>query len=103
MGIRIYFENIIKSIFNQLKISNDSFQFSIEIPGTTLEYKCDIDSIFNIKGAVLSTHNSGQPYASLIAFIGKEDLKEIFFCNPENDAKIFKFICGFKGRNIDQQ
>ena len=41
----------------------------------------------NQKLAVLSTHNSGQPYASLIAFVGKEDLKEIFFVTPRTTRK----------------
>jgi len=39
------------------------------------------------KLAVLSTHHSGQPYASLIAFAGKEDLKEIFFVTPRPTRK----------------
>lgn len=54
------------------------------------------------KLAVLSTHRSGQPYASLVAFVGKEDLKEIF-CNPANDTKTCKFIGGFKSRAPYQQ
>ena len=39
------------------------------------------------KLAVLSTHHSGQPYASLIAFVGKEDLKKIFFVTPRATRK----------------
>jgi nitroimidazol reductase NimA-like FMN-containing flavoprotein (pyridoxamine 5'-phosphate oxidase superfamily) len=39
------------------------------------------------KLAVLSTHRSGQPYASLVAFWGKEDLKEIFFVTPRTTRK----------------
>ena len=39
------------------------------------------------KLAVLSTHCSGQPYASLVAFWGKEDLKEIFFVTPRTTRK----------------
>jgi nitroimidazol reductase NimA-like FMN-containing flavoprotein (pyridoxamine 5'-phosphate oxidase superfamily) len=41
----------------------------------------------NQKLAVLSTHHSGQPYASLIAFVGKEDLREIFFVTPRTTRK----------------
>ena len=41
----------------------------------------------NQKLAVLSTQHSGQPYASLIAFAGKEDLKEIFFITPRTTRK----------------
>jgi heme iron utilization protein len=41
----------------------------------------------NQKLAVLSTHHSGQPYASLIAFVGKYDLKKIFFVTPRTTRK----------------
>ncbi|MBW2603886.1 MAG: pyridoxamine 5'-phosphate oxidase family protein [Deltaproteobacteria bacterium] len=43
--------------------------------------------LINQKLAVLSTHRSGQPYGSLIAFVGKEDLKEIFFVTPRTTRK----------------
>ena len=43
--------------------------------------------LINQKLGVLSTHNSGQPYASLIAFAGKEDLKEIYFVTPKTTRK----------------
>ena len=43
--------------------------------------------LINQKLAVLSTHHSGQPYASLIAFVGKEDLREIFFVTPRTTRK----------------
>lgn len=43
--------------------------------------------LINQKLAVLSTHHSGQPYASLISFVGKEDLKEIFFVTPRTTRK----------------
>lgn len=39
------------------------------------------------KLAVLSTHHSGQPYASLVAFVGKKDLKEIFFVTSRTTRK----------------
>jgi nitroimidazol reductase NimA-like FMN-containing flavoprotein (pyridoxamine 5'-phosphate oxidase superfamily) len=39
------------------------------------------------KLAVLSTHHSGQPYASLIAFVGKKDLKKIFFITSRTTRK----------------
>ena len=39
------------------------------------------------KLAVLSTHQSGQPYASLIAFVGSNDLKKIFFVTPRTTRK----------------
>ncbi|MGB2930681.1 MAG: pyridoxamine 5'-phosphate oxidase family protein [Desulfobacterales bacterium] len=41
----------------------------------------------NQKLAVLSTHHSGQPYANLVAFVGKKDLKEIFFVTSRTTRK----------------
>jgi len=43
--------------------------------------------LINQKLGVLSTHHSGQPYASLIAFVGREDLREIFFVTPRTTRK----------------
>ena len=37
--------------------------------------------------AVLSTHQDGQPYASLVAFVATEDLKHIFFVTPRTTRK----------------
>ena len=37
--------------------------------------------------AVLATHRSGQPYASLVAFYATEDLKHIFFVTPRTTRK----------------
>ena len=52
------------------------------------EIKKQIQELFvKQKLAVLSTHHSGQPYASLIAFVGKEDLKEIFFITSRTTRK----------------
>jgi len=52
------------------------------------DIKKQIRELFiNQKLAVLSSHHSGQPYASLIAFVGKEDLKEIFFITPRTTRK----------------
>ncbi len=52
------------------------------------DIKKQIRALFtNQKLAVLSTHNSGQPYASLIAFAGRQDLKEIFFVTPRTTRK----------------
>jgi general stress protein 26 len=39
------------------------------------------------KLAVLSTHHSGQPDANLVAFVGKKDLKEIFFVTSRTTRK----------------
>lgn len=43
--------------------------------------------LINQKLGILSTHHSGQPYASLIAFVGREDLREIFFVTPRTTRK----------------
>jgi len=52
------------------------------------DIKKQIRELFiNQKLAVLSTHHSGQPYASLIAFVGKEDLKKIFFVTSRTTRK----------------
>lgn len=52
------------------------------------DIKKQIQKLFiNQKLAVLSTNHSGQPYANLIAFVGKEDLKEIFFVTPRTTRK----------------
>ncbi len=37
--------------------------------------------------AVLATHQDGQPYASLVAFVATEDLKYIFFVTPKTTRK----------------
>ena len=37
--------------------------------------------------ATLSTHNDGQPYASLVAFHASEDLKRIYFVTPTTTRK----------------
>jgi nitroimidazol reductase NimA-like FMN-containing flavoprotein (pyridoxamine 5'-phosphate oxidase superfamily) len=37
--------------------------------------------------AVLATHNAGQPYASLVAFVTTEDLKQIYFVTPKTTRK----------------
>ncbi|UCH19795.1 MAG: pyridoxamine 5'-phosphate oxidase family protein [Deltaproteobacteria bacterium] len=37
--------------------------------------------------AVLATHNIGQPYASLVAFVATEDLRHIYFVTPKTTRK----------------
>jgi len=37
--------------------------------------------------AVLATHNNEQPYASLVAFVGTEDLKYLYFVTPKTTRK----------------
>ncbi len=52
------------------------------------EIKDEIRNLFvSRKLAVLSTHQNGQPYASLVAFAGRESLKEIFFITSRTTRK----------------
>ena len=52
------------------------------------EIKDQIRELFiTQKLAVLSTHYNGQPYASLVAFVGKSDLKKIFFVTSRTTRK----------------
>jgi nitroimidazol reductase NimA-like FMN-containing flavoprotein (pyridoxamine 5'-phosphate oxidase superfamily) len=37
--------------------------------------------------AVLATHNNEQPYASLVAFVATEDLKQIYFATAKTTRK----------------
>lgn len=37
--------------------------------------------------AVLSTHQKGQPYASLVAFVASDSLKQIYFATPNTTRK----------------
>ena len=37
--------------------------------------------------AVLATHLGGQPYASLVAFVATDDLKQIYFVTPRTTRK----------------
>jgi nitroimidazol reductase NimA-like FMN-containing flavoprotein (pyridoxamine 5'-phosphate oxidase superfamily) len=37
--------------------------------------------------AVLATHSHEQPYASLVAFVGSEDLKYLYFVTPKTTRK----------------
>jgi len=44
--------------------------------------------LFNSQNlAVLATHNEGQPYASLVAFVATEDLRQIYFVTPKTTRK----------------
>ena len=57
--------------------------------------KSDIDEIRKIlkalfssqRLAVLSTHQDGQPYASLVAFVASGDLRQIYFATPNTTRK----------------
>ena len=52
------------------------------------DIKNKIQALFSDqKLAVLSTHHTGQPYASLIAFVANDDLKKIFFVTPRTTRK----------------
>ena len=57
--------------------------------------KPNVDEIRNIlkkmflsqKLAVLSTQRDGQPYASLVAFVASEELRQIYFATPNTTRK----------------
>ena len=42
--------------------------------------------------AVLSTHTDGQPYASLVAFVASDDLRQIFFATPKTTRKYANLV-----------
>ncbi|MBI9092230.1 MAG: pyridoxamine 5'-phosphate oxidase family protein [Desulfobacterium sp.] len=47
-----------------------------------------IETLFDTETlSVLSTHNNGQPYASLVAFAVTPDLKQILFLTPSTTRK----------------
>ena len=61
------------------------------------EIKATIESLFKVqKLAVLSTHQNGQPYASLVAFAAGKDLKELFFATARTTRKYFSLIANPK-------
>jgi len=47
-----------------------------------------LKNLFNFQNlAVLATHNQGQPYTSLVAFAGSEDLKSLYFVTGQATRK----------------
>jgi nitroimidazol reductase NimA-like FMN-containing flavoprotein (pyridoxamine 5'-phosphate oxidase superfamily) len=54
----------------------------------TEEIRRDLKALFSAQYlAVLATHQDGQPYASLVAFIASEDLKYLFFATATTTRK----------------
>ncbi len=54
----------------------------------TDEIRRSLNELFSTQSlAVLSTHQDGQPYASLVAFAATEDLKHFFFVTPKTTRK----------------
>jgi nitroimidazol reductase NimA-like FMN-containing flavoprotein (pyridoxamine 5'-phosphate oxidase superfamily) len=54
----------------------------------TDEIRRSLKELFSTQSlAVLSTHQDGQPYASLVAFAATEDLKHFFFVTPKTTRK----------------
>ncbi len=54
----------------------------------TDEIRRSLQELFSAQSlAVLSTHQDGQPYASLVAFAATEDLKHFFFVTPKTTRK----------------
>jgi len=55
---------------------------------TKEELKVRLRDLFGTQGlAVLATQYTGAPYASLVAYVGTDDLKEIFFATPRTTRK----------------
>ena len=52
------------------------------------EFQRHLEELFRSQNlAALSTHNDGQPYASLVAFYATDDLKHIYFATPKTTRK----------------
>jgi len=55
---------------------------------TSEEIRRDLKALFSSQNlAVLATHQAGQPYASLVAFVVSEDLKYLYFATPTTTRK----------------
>ena len=55
---------------------------------TNKDFRARLAKLFRSQNlAALSTHRSGQPYASLVAFYAAEDLKHIYFVTPKTTRK----------------
>jgi heme iron utilization protein len=60
----------------------------MDIDQSTKVVEKTIRDLFRMqKLAVLSTHNAGQPYASLVAFAATEDLRHLFFATARTTRK----------------
>ncbi|MEE4264237.1 MAG: pyridoxamine 5'-phosphate oxidase family protein [Desulfobacteraceae bacterium] len=60
---------------------------------TNKEFRKRLGELFRSqKLAALSTHNDGQPYASLVAFYAADDLKHIYFVTPKTTRKFANLI-----------
>ena len=52
------------------------------------KFRMRVKELFRTQNlAALSTHQNGQPYASLVAFYAADDLKHIYFATPETTRK----------------
>jgi general stress protein 26 len=77
----------------------------------TAQLKRRLAELFNSqKLAVLSTHNAGQPYASLVAFATTEDLRHLLFAttrstrkyaNIKSDARVAMLMDNRSNRDSD--
>ena len=55
---------------------------------TNKQFRRQLGELFRSQNlAALSTQNSGQPYASLVAFYATDDLKHIYFVTPKTTRK----------------
>ena len=77
----------------------------------TDQLKRRLAELFNSqKLAVLSTHNAGQPYASLVTFVTTEDLRHLLFAttrstrkyaNIKSDARVAMLVDNRSNRDSD--
>ena len=52
------------------------------------QFRIQLGQLFGSQNlAALSTHNDGQPYASLVAFHASEDLRHLYFVTPTTTRK----------------
>ncbi|MGD9138288.1 MAG: pyridoxamine 5'-phosphate oxidase family protein [Desulfobacterales bacterium] len=55
---------------------------------TNRQFRERLTDLFDSQNlAALSTHNAGQPYASLVAFYAGSDLRHIYFATPKTTRK----------------
>ena len=55
---------------------------------TNTQLRKRLAELFRLQNlAALSTHNNGQPYASLVAFYASDDLTHIYFVTPKTTRK----------------
>ena len=60
----------------------------IDMMDTNEKFRMRLAELFRTQNlAALSTHQAGQPYASLVAFYAADDLRHIYFVTPKTTRK----------------